>query len=423
MGAMPELRILGRTRVLKGRPSRLLASLAAVTLLGVAGGTGGWAQAQEAPSFQLSPPHRAPLGSTVHVSSVDPCPPAPSGVVPSVTVEEVAGTAHAPHLKTASFPVAGDGSWAGDIAAFGQSSSQVGFSAQCPGQTSWMPPLGLTLGTVGAGYWLLLSHPTGLGDPVQPSHLAPIGDAFPIDFAGTPGIPSAAPIVGMAANPLTGVGQWVVDGNGGVYSFGDAPFFGSMGGRRLNRPVVGMAASPTGRGYWLVASDGGVFAFGDAVFFGSAGGLRLNRPVVGMAASPTGQGYWLVASDGGVFAFGDAVFFGSAGGLRLNRAVVGMAASPTGQGYWLVASDGGVFSFGDTAFFGSTGGRRLAAAVVGMAGSPDGKGYWIAAGDGSVFSFGDAPNSARPGPFPPYLAGGPAPAIVGIVGTPLTSPG
>ena len=40
----------------------------------------------------------------------------------------------------------------------------------------------------------------------------------------------------------------------------------------LNKPVVGMAATPDGKGYWLVASDGGVFTFGDAQFYGSTGG-------------------------------------------------------------------------------------------------------------------------------------------------------
>jgi hypothetical protein len=37
----------------------------------------------------------------------------------------------------------------------------------------------------------------------------------------------------------------------------------------LNKPIVGMAATPSGNGYWLVASDGGIFSFGDAVFRGS----------------------------------------------------------------------------------------------------------------------------------------------------------
>jgi hypothetical protein len=44
-----------------------------------------------------------------------------------------------------------------------------------------------------------------------------------------------------------------------------------------------MAATPDGRGYWLVASDGGIFTGGDAQFYGSTGGITLNRPIVGMA--------------------------------------------------------------------------------------------------------------------------------------------
>jgi hypothetical protein len=57
-----------------------------------------------------------------------------------------------------------------------------------------------------------------------------------------------------------------------------------MGGKPLNRPIVGMAATPDGGGYWLVASDGGIFTFGDANFFGSTGNIRLNSPIVGMSA-------------------------------------------------------------------------------------------------------------------------------------------
>ncbi len=72
-----------------------------------------------------------------------------------------------------------------------------------------------------------------------------------------------------------------------------------------------MAATKDGQGYWLVASDGGIFTFGDATFFGSTGAIRLNEPIVGMAATKDGGGYMMVASDGGVFTFGDSGFFGS----------------------------------------------------------------------------------------------------------------
>jgi hypothetical protein len=45
-----------------------------------------------------------------------------------------------------------------------------------------------------------------------------------------------------------------------------------------------MAATPDGTGYWLVAADGGVFSYGDAGFYGSTGGAHVNGPVVGIGA-------------------------------------------------------------------------------------------------------------------------------------------
>ncbi len=121
------------------------------------------------------------------------------------------------------------------------------------------------------------------------------------------------------------------------------------------------------KGYWEVARDGGIFAFGDAGFYGSMGGKPLNAPIVAMAATPDGGGYWELASDGGLFAFGDAGFYGSMGGKPLNQPIVAMAATPDGKGYWEVASDGGLFAFGDAGFYGSMGGKPLAQPVVGIA--------------------------------------------------------
>ncbi len=174
--------------------------------------------------------------------------------------------------------------------------------------------------------------------------------------------------------------------DGGIFAFGDAAFYGSMGGRTLNAPIVGMAATPDGGGYFEVAADGGIFAFGDATFYGSMGGRTLNAPIVAVAADPAG-GYWEVAADGGIFAFG-APYYGSMGGQHLDRPIVGIAATTSGSGYWEVASDGGLFAF-DAPYFGSMGGQHLDRPVVGLAASPTG-GYWEVASDGGLFGFGAA---------------------------------
>ncbi|MDP9387764.1 MAG: polysaccharide deacetylase family protein [Actinomycetota bacterium] len=236
---------------------------------------------------------------------------------------------------------------------------------------------------------------TGGGTAANPGYVLVASDGGIFAFGGarflgsTGAIKLNKPIVGMAYTP-SGAGYRLVASDGGIFAFGDAPFFGSTGATKLNQPIVGMATTPSGNGYWLVASDGGIFAFGDAVFRGSTGALKLNKPIVGMAPTPTGNGYWLVASDGGIFAFGDAVFRGSTGALKLNLPVVGMASTPGGNGYWLVASDGGIFAFGDAVFRGSTGALKLNKPINGMTPTLTGNGYWLVASDGGIFAFGDA---------------------------------
>jgi hypothetical protein len=209
--------------------------------------------------------------------------------------------------------------------------------------------------------------------------------------------------------PPHGSGGWQVSSSGGVYSLGDAGFYGSLGSRPISGNAIGIAASNDAGGYWIGTSTGQVYAFGSASL-PQPGPASLSdehvtpvKPIVAFAATPnppatgpdsngtTGQGYWLVGSDGGVFNFGDANFYGSTGALKLVAPIVGIAPTADGFGYWLVAADGGVFSFGDAAFYGSMGGQRLNKPIVAMVSSPSGRGYWLVAADGGVFSFGDAP--------------------------------
>jgi hypothetical protein len=255
-------------------------------------------------------------------------------------------------------------------------------SAGLPGPPSPPPP-----GPPNSSYWLVASD----------GGIFSFGNAQ--FYGSTGGLVLNKPVVGMASTS-SGNGYWFVASDGGIFNYGGASFSGSEGGKPLNAPIVGMAATPDGGGYWEVASDGGIFSFGDAKFYGSEGGKPLNKPIVGMASTRDGLGYWLVASDGGIFSFGDAGFHGSTGATHLNKPVVGMAATSDGLGYWLVASDGGIFSYGDAAFHGSTGAIALSKPVVGMATTSSGGGYWLVASDGGIFAYGDAGFSGSMGGLP-----------------------
>ena len=54
----------------------------------------------------------------------------------------------------------------------------------------------------------------------------------------------------------------------------------TSGGRAPRRDTA--TEGDLSEGYWLVVSDGGIFSFGDAPFRGSTGSIRLAQPVIGM---------------------------------------------------------------------------------------------------------------------------------------------
>ena len=119
--------------------------------------------------------------------------------------------------------------------------------------------------------------------------------------------------------------------DGGVFAFGDAGLYGSVG--RAASQCAGSSASrprltDTATGW--SAADGGVFAYGEAVFSGSLANTRINAPITSIAATSDGRGYWLAGADGGVYAFGTAGFAGSLGASGSPNAVVGIAATPSG---------------------------------------------------------------------------------------------
>jgi 3D (Asp-Asp-Asp) domain-containing protein len=211
------------------------------------------------------------------------------------------------------------------------------------------------------------AHPGGLSGVAGSLPAAIVGPRSPhLDLTAAA---SPAPIVVPAV-----AGQ--------VVGLGDAPPEGQpadvAGVTTAGLDVVGIARTPSGQGYWAVTATGGVYSFGDATFFGSLGGTPLNQPIVGIAATGTGEGYWLASADGGVFSFGDAAFHGSLGTIGTLATVSAIAASPSGDGYWLAGRDGGVFAFGDALYHGSV--ATSSADVTGLAPSADGAGYWEATG-------------------------------------------
>jgi hypothetical protein len=287
----------------------------------------------------------------------------------------------------------------------------------------------MTVGSQGAdvtsGMWTFFI-PT-CGDVLAPQ----------VSFRVTSPSPPPSSFTAMAASP-DGRGYWLTQAQGGVYSFGDAPFYGSLPGIGVTpaAPITGMAAAPGG-GYWLVGADGGVFAFGNAHFYGSLPGDHVTPfgAIVGITATHDGGGYWLVGADGGAFAFGDAAYVGSgnngvprvallatadgggyvlpsstgqapaaygdapttfsseasSGPMPLDALVTGGAMAPGSTGHWLVGADGGVFAFGSAPFDGSLPGIGVtpAAPITSMAAAPGG-GYWLLGADGGVFAFGGA---------------------------------
>ncbi len=198
-------------------------------------------------------------------------------------------------------------------------------------------------------------------------------------------------------------GYWLDASDGGVFSYGDTQFYGSIPGlglhpagsgqpNSLNAPIVGMVPSIDDNGYFMVGSDGGVFAFGDAHFAGSCPGIGgCSGAAVAVMPDHSGNGYWLVTATGNVYTFGDAPYLGSPGHGTVTSAV----PTPDGKGYWILLSNGQVFGYGDAANnLGSPASSNFSGADAATAvfATSDGGGYWVSSALGAVFNFGDAPN-------------------------------
>jgi N-acetylmuramoyl-L-alanine amidase len=156
------------------------------------------------------------------------------------------------------------------------------------------------------------AHPTMLANTA----------AWVAEEAAAFGIPIVALSAQQAQSGSAGVCQHADLGAAGGGHWDCGPAFPiaqiidmAQGGPTTGGGAVALRSTTTGNGYWVVGSDGGVFTYGDAQFYGSLGNVALAAPIVDMEVTPSGRGYWLLGADGGVFTFGDAGFFGSPTGI------------------------------------------------------------------------------------------------------------
>jgi len=229
----------------------------------------------------------------------------------------------------------------------------------------------------------------------QPSYCSRLADAS--QLLSTYGKAAPASAVQIVRNPK-GPGYWLVSNQGGVYSYGGAPFYGSAAGQSYfaGQRAVGMVVDAAGTGYWIISAGGGVYSYGSAPFFGSAAGQSYfaGQQAVGMVLDAAGTGYWIISAGGGVYSYGSAPFYGSAAGQSYfaGQQAVGMVLDAAGTGYWIISASGGVYSYGSAPFYGAPDGQSYFSgqAAASMAESADGGGYLVVSADGGVYAYGDA---------------------------------
>jgi hypothetical protein len=173
---------------------------------------------------------------------------------------------------------------------------------------SWVPATAVALQTPvtgiaaapdGKGYWLLRANGTvqGFGDAKAVG--APTGHLAPYDA--------------IAMRPAGG--YVITAGNdGAVYVFPGGQLVSGGPGAALAAALVGTAVTPSGNGTWQTGTDGGVITWGDATYYGSLPGENVTpkAPVIAIAGDPDGHGYWLLGAGGHVYNFGDAELFAPA---------------------------------------------------------------------------------------------------------------
>jgi alpha-tubulin suppressor-like RCC1 family protein len=213
-------------------------------------------------------------------------------------------------------------------------------------------------------------------------------------------------------------GYWLAEQDGTVYSFGQAPVFGSPT-LASGRTAVDIERTSSSCGYWVLDSAGTFHRFGDAAALPQANltslvtnydfGVAADAAEIIVSAISTadGKGAYIFSSIGRVIRVGTAPKITDTSNRenllwipKLNSPIVDARLTTTGNGYWMLAEDGGIFSFGDAKFSGSVPQRPssewLGEEIISFAPDLDGTGYVIAAKSGKAWWFEHATRKQLP---------------------------
>jgi SpoIID/LytB domain protein len=118
----------------------------------------------------------------------------------------------------------------------------------------------------------------------------------------------AAPIVAVV--PYSYEGLWLIDSKGDVYSDGNAPEVNSNLSSTLGTNTIVSAAADINGGLWVMDNTGNVFGLAGATSLGSLSQYGINYGAVAIASDGDSQGYEILTRLGNVVAFGNAPLLG-----------------------------------------------------------------------------------------------------------------
>ena len=194
-----------------------------------------------------------------------------------------------------------------------------------------------------------------------------------------------------ATGPAGPPGYSILNQGGGIYSFGDATYYGNLIDHDYAGPAVGLAETPDGQGYNILTTSGAIYSFGNANYYGNLLDHHYPGPATALSHTPTGGGYAILNRSGGIYTFGDARYYGNLIDHKYPGVAIGLAYTSTGNGYWILTTSGALYSFGDAQYYGNLIDHNYPGVAASLAAAKDGKGYGILTTGGGLYTFGSQP--------------------------------